>query len=101
MHMLTKSLASDFAEQNIRVNALAPGYFRTEMTKLPKENEHWYPTWDKMTPLSRMGETDEIGTAAAVPISSVSPILLRGVILSHVGYQCSFSLGNLVISVLK
>ena len=68
VHMMTKSLASDFADQNIRVNAIAPGYFRTEMTKLSKETEHWYPTWDKMTPLNRMAETEEIGAAALLSL---------------------------------
>ena len=86
VHMLTKSLASDFAEQNIRVNALAPGYFRTEMTKLPKENEHWYPTWDKMTPLNRMGETDEIGTAALFLCSPASSYITGEVLVIDGGY---------------
>ena len=64
VHMLTKSLASDYADQNIRVNAIAPGYIRTEMTNLPKENEHWYPTWNELTPMNRMAETHEVASAA-------------------------------------
>ncbi len=86
VHMLTKSLASDYADQNIRVNALAPGYFRTEMTKLPKEYEHWYPTWNKMTPLNRMGETDEIGTAALFLCSPASSYITGEVLVIDGGY---------------
>ena len=72
VHMLTKSLASDFAEYNIRVNAIAPGYIKTPMTKLPKENEHWYDIWNQMTPMNRMGEPEEIASAALFLCSSAS-----------------------------
>ena len=64
IHMLTKSLASDFANQNIRVNAIAPGYVRTDMTDLPNENKHWYEIWNKMSPFNRMAEPEEISSAA-------------------------------------
>ena len=86
VHMMTKSLASDFADKNIRVNALAPGYFRTEMTSLPKEHEHWYPTWDNMTPLNRMGETHEIGAAALFLCSPASSYITGEVLVIDGGY---------------
>ena len=86
VHMLTKSLASDYADQNIRVNALAPGYFRTEMTKLPKELENWYATWNEMTPLGRMGETHEIGTAALFLCSEASSYVTGEVLVIDGGY---------------
>ena len=86
VHMMTKSLASDFADQNIRVNAIAPGYFRTEMTKLSKETEHWYPTWDKMTPLNRMAETEEIGAAALFLCSPASSYITGEVLVIDGGY---------------
>ena len=86
VHMMTKSLASDFAKDNIRVNALAPGYFRTEMTSLPKEYEHWYSTWDKQTPLNRMGETDEIAPAALFLCSPASSYITGEVLVIDGGY---------------
>ena len=72
VHMLTKSLASDFANQNIRVNAIAPGYVRTDLTNLPDEHKKWYPIWNNMTPLNRMAEPEEIASAALFLCSSAS-----------------------------
>ena len=81
VHMLTKSLASDFAENNIRVNAIAPGYIDTEMTKLTKANEHWYETWNSMTPLKRMGKPSEIASAALFLCSPASSYITGEVLV--------------------
>ena len=72
VHMLTKSLASDFAEYNIRVNAIAPGYIKTDMCDLPEEYENWYSIWNQMTPMGRMGNPEEIATAALFLCSPAS-----------------------------
>ena len=72
VHMLTKSLASDYAEHNIRVNALAPGYFRTDMTDLGEDPNNWYPAWKELTPMKRMAETEEIAPAALFLCSPAS-----------------------------
>ena len=86
VHMMTKSLASDYASQNIRVNAIAPGYVRTEMTNLPKENEHWYPTWNELTPMNRMGEPHEIASAALFLCSPASSYVTGEVLVVDGGY---------------
>ena len=86
VHMMTKSLASDYANQNIRVNAIAPGYVRTEMTNLPKENEHWYPTWNELTPMKRMGEPHEIASAALFLCSPASSYITGEVLVVDGGY---------------
>lgn len=54
----TKSLAKELASRNIRVNAIAPGFIQTDMTKdLPLEGmaEH--------IPLKRLGEAEDIAKA--------------------------------------
>jgi NAD(P)-dependent dehydrogenase (short-subunit alcohol dehydrogenase family) len=64
VHQFTKSLASDHAEDNIRVNAIAPGYINTEMTAGGLNDPEMAPIWRQMTPMERVGEVDEIATAA-------------------------------------
>ena len=86
VHMLTKSLASDFAEFNIRVNAIAPGYIKTPMNNLPKENQHWFDKWNNYTPMGRMGSADEIATAALFLCSPASSYVTGEVLVVDGGY---------------
>ncbi len=61
--MLTKSLAAEWAERGVRVNAVSPGYIGTEMTKLGMNNEDWHRQWLEMTPMGRVGEPADIAHA--------------------------------------
>ncbi len=55
---LTKSSAKEFASRGIRVNAIAPGFIKTEMTdKLPKEVVDKY---SEAIPLLRMGLPEDV-----------------------------------------
>ena len=86
VHMMTKSLASDYADQNIRVNAIAPGYVKTDITNLPKKYEHWYSTWSKETPITRMAEPHEIASAALFLCSPASSYVTGEVLVVDGGY---------------
>ena len=86
VHMLTKSLASDFAKHNIRVNAIAPGYIKTDMTDLPDEHKDWYPVWNELTPMNRMGEPEEIAAAALFLCSSASSYVSGDILVADGAY---------------
>ena len=86
VHMMTKSLASDYAEHNIRVNAIAPGYIKTDMCDLPEENKHWYPVWNQMTPMGRMGNPEEVAAAALFLCSPASSYVSGEVLVVDGGY---------------
>ena len=59
---LTRALAAEWGRRQIRVNAIAPGYFPSKMTK--EILEHHGEQIVRETPLGKMGgETDLMGTA--------------------------------------
>ena len=60
---LTKSLAKEFASRNIRVNAVAPGYVKSDMTA--KLSEEITEKVLENIPLGQLGEVEDIANAVA------------------------------------
>ena len=80
LKMLTRGMATEWAKYNIQVNAIGPGYFKTEMTKALWENQE-FDTWlCKRTPANRWGNPEElIGTL--IYLSSAASSFLNGQII--------------------
>jgi NAD(P)-dependent dehydrogenase (short-subunit alcohol dehydrogenase family) len=86
VHMLTKSIASDYAAENIRVNAIAPGYINTDMTLVHYEGPDYGPTWKQMTPMPKIGTPEDIGAAALYLCSDASGFVTGEVLVIDGGY---------------
>ena len=86
VHMMTKSLASEFALDNIRVNALAPGYIQTDLSQGGIDNPEWFPIWRSMTPMQRVGQPDEVASAALFMASPASSYVTGEVLVIDGGY---------------
>jgi NAD(P)-dependent dehydrogenase (short-subunit alcohol dehydrogenase family) len=69
---LTRALATDFAVDGIRVNALAPGYVATEMTAASFADPAMHEDRRRHTMLGRWGNPDDMVGAAVFLASSAS-----------------------------
>lgn len=68
---LTKALAVEWADRGVRVNSLAPGYFRTDLSSGLLDSR-WGERIVKGTPLGRVGDAEELGGAAVFLASEAS-----------------------------
>ena len=59
---MTKSMAKEAASRGITVNAIAPGFIRTDMTA--KLSEEVRTKAEEMIPLGHFGEAEDIAEAA-------------------------------------
>ncbi len=86
VHMLTKSLAGEFAGRNVRINAVAPGYVETAMTQGGLENPEWSKVWLGMTPMGRAGKPSEIASAVLFLASDAASYVTGSVLTIDGGY---------------
>ncbi|KHL03541.1 SDR family NAD(P)-dependent oxidoreductase [Sinomonas humi] len=85
VHHLTRSLAAEWAPHNVRVNALAPGYMRTDMSPIDDPQFHRY--WIEDTPQQRAGEPEELGGAIVFLASAASSFMTGSVLTVDGGYS--------------
>jgi gluconate 5-dehydrogenase len=72
LKMLTKAMCADWAQHNLQINAIGPGYFITEMTQVLADNLE-FDAWVKQrTPARRWGNPEELVGAAVFLCSSAS-----------------------------
>jgi NAD(P)-dependent dehydrogenase (short-subunit alcohol dehydrogenase family) len=67
---LVTAAAASYAGRGIRVNAIAPGLVRSELTRRLVENEGTLRVSEAMHPLGRVGEADDVAALAAFLVSS-------------------------------
>jgi meso-butanediol dehydrogenase/(S,S)-butanediol dehydrogenase/diacetyl reductase len=77
---LTRSLAIDWADHSVRVNAVAPGFTVTPMTEAFFENETFTRAATGRIPLGRLLQADEIA-GAIVFLASPLASAITGVVL--------------------
>lgn len=87
--MLTKCLATAWGRHGVRVNAIAPGYVETAITKVVRENEKVYQDSIKKTPLRRWGTPEDMAGAALFLASPYASYITGQVLLVDGGMTLS------------
>ena len=83
---LTRALALDTARAGVRVNALAPGYFATDMPGDVLADEAATAALLKKIPMRRVGEPEEVGPAVVFLASDASGYMTGAVLNLDGGY---------------
>jgi NAD(P)-dependent dehydrogenase (short-subunit alcohol dehydrogenase family) len=84
VHHLTKSLAAEWAPLGVRVNAVAPGYVKTELT--PIDRPEFARHWIEDTPQKRAATPEEIAPSVVFLASSAASYMTGSILVIDGGY---------------
>lgn len=84
---LTKALANEWARHNVQVNAIAPGYFRTDNTQALQDDAVRSEQILGRIPAGRWGEADDLAGAAVFLASRASDYVSGHVLVVDGGWM--------------
>lgn len=86
VNQLTRTAALEMAAAGIRVNAIAPGFIKTQMTKSLQDDERANQAIASATPLGHMGEPEDIAYAAVYLASDESKFVTGSILYVDGGW---------------
>lgn len=87
VRLMTKSAALEFVGENIRINAICPGMFDTNLFESSVPKEAWEPLVD-LVPMKRFGKPEEIAYGVVFLASDESSFMTGADLVIDGGYTC-------------
>jgi NAD(P)-dependent dehydrogenase (short-subunit alcohol dehydrogenase family) len=85
VHQLTKSMAAEWAERGVRVNAVAPGYTDTPLLSFAKGGPA-FKVWMELTPTHRLGHPPEVAAVVLFLASDAASNVTGSIVTVDGGY---------------
>jgi len=88
VHHLTSSLAAEWADRGVRINAVAPTYIETEMTKANLGKDSVTDIWLRDTPMHRLGQPEEVASVVHFLASDAASLMTGATVKVDAGFTC-------------
>ena len=86
---MTRALSAEWAKAGVRVNAIGPGYFRTELTEVFYRDAAWRESMLARIPLGRFGNLEDLVGASVFLCSDAATYVTGQMLMVDGGYSAS------------